>query len=100
MVKKNSTMKKPCSRRAPSPAAIIDYDNSPVRESVETERSRLMAADSVLACAQTAMDPQADNPGPEPYLPAVLAIARKLFNKSTHRLDCVELDRRARKTKK
>ena len=59
-----------------------------------------MAADSVLACAQIALDPQAVNPGPEPYLPAVLTIARKLINKSINHLDSVELGRLRRKTKR
>ena len=69
----------------PDPAA----SGSAREPAIEAERARLMAVDSVLACVQIALDPDAADSVPEPYLPDVLALARKLLNESIDRLDTV-----------
>ncbi|MGH8227257.1 MAG: hypothetical protein ACREU3_05015 [Steroidobacteraceae bacterium] len=67
------------------------YLYGPAFDAIEVERDRLMAADSVLACLQVALDPEAVTVRPAPYFPEVVRIARKLIGKSIRRLDAHEI---------
>lgn len=67
------------------------YLYGPAFDAIEAERARLMAADSVLACLQIALDPEAVTVRPTPYFPDVVRIARKLIGKSINRLDAHEI---------
>lgn len=60
-------------------------------ELIETERARLMTADSVLACVQIALDPEALAIDKPPFFPDVVNVARELVNKSIRRLDSIHL---------
>lgn len=67
------------------------YPFGPAYDAIETERSRLMAADSVLTCLEIAMDREAVTVDPAPYFPDVVQIARKLINESIRSLDSREI---------
>lgn len=67
------------------------YLYGPAFDAIEAERDRLLAADSVLACLQIALDPEAVTVRPGPYFPDVVRITRKLIGKSIHRLDAQEI---------
>jgi hypothetical protein len=114
MATSQSTTNEPGSRRTPSssersPLPPLDEDVGlaeprsegfardggylfgPAYEAIETERARLMAVDSVLACLEIAMDLEAVTTEPPPYFPDVVQIARKLINRSIRGLDCREI---------
>jgi hypothetical protein len=81
----------PADPRGGGAAGDGGYLLGPAYEAIETERGRLMAADSVLACLEIAMDREAVTTDPPPYFPDVVQIARKLINQSIRRLDCREI---------
>ena len=73
-----------------------DWDNgliTPLEEALEEERTRLMLANSVLGCLQTALDPEAVTVTPPAYFPEVLELAREFINKSVQHLEYEEIRR-------
>jgi hypothetical protein len=66
---------------------------SPLEAAIEEERTRLMLADSVLGCLQTALDPEAIKVTPEPYFPEIVELARQFINKSVRHLEYEEIRR-------
>jgi hypothetical protein len=73
-----------------------DWDNgliTPLEEALEEERTRLMLANSVLGCLQTALDPEAVTVTPPAYFPEVLELAREFINKSVRHLEYEEIRR-------
>lgn len=73
-----------------------DWDNgliTPLEEALEQERTRLMLANSVLGCLQTALDPEAVTVTPPAYFPEVLELAREFINKSVRHLEYEEIRR-------
>jgi hypothetical protein len=73
-----------------------EWDNGVItslEEALEEERTRLMLANSVLGCLQTALDPEAVTVTPPPYFPEVLELARQFINKSVRHLEYEEIRR-------
>jgi hypothetical protein len=73
-----------------------EWDNgliTPLEEALEEERTRLMLANSVLGCLQTALDPEAVTVTPPAYFPEVLELARQFINKSVRHLEYEEIRR-------
>jgi len=73
-----------------------EWDNgliTPLEEALEEERTRLMLANSVLGCLQTALDPEAVTVTPPSYFPEVLELARQFINKSVRHLEYEEIRR-------
>ena len=66
---------------------------SVIEEALENERARLMLANSILGCVQTALDPEAVSVEPAVYFPEVLEQARQLINTSVRRLEYDEIRR-------
>ena len=66
---------------------------SVIEEALEEERTRLMLANSILGCVQTALDPEAIGVAPPVYFPDVLEQARQLINTSVQRLEYEEIRR-------
>ena len=64
--------------------------SSTLSETIETERTRLMQAKSLLDCIVIAMDYDEGNVR-GPYYPNVIELARDLVNKSIGQLDSVRL---------
>jgi hypothetical protein len=73
-----------------------EWDNgliTPLEEALEEERTRLMLANSVLGCLQTALDPEAVTVTPPAYFPEVLELAREFISKSVRHLEYAEIRR-------
>jgi len=66
---------------------------SVIEEALEEERTRLMLANSILGCIQTALDPEAISVVPPVYFPEVLEQARQLINTSVRQLEYEEIRR-------
>jgi len=66
---------------------------SVLEETLEEERARLMLANSILGCAQAALDPEAVSVAPPVYFPEVLEQVRQLINTSVRRLEYEEVRR-------
>jgi hypothetical protein len=77
---------KPDGKEGRDPLSVIE-------EALEEERTRLMLANSILGCAQIALDPEAISVAPPVYFPEVLEQARQLINTSIRRLEYEEIRR-------
>jgi hypothetical protein len=64
-----------------------------LEEALEKERTRLMAANSMLGCIQTALDPEAIEVSPPVYFPEVLELAREMINRSIIQLEYEQVHR-------
>jgi hypothetical protein len=64
-----------------------------LEEALEKERTRLMAANSMLGCIQTALDPEAIEVSPPVYFPEVLELAREMINRSVIQLEYDQIRR-------
>jgi hypothetical protein len=64
-----------------------------LEEALEKERTRLMAANSMLGCIQTALDPEAIEVSPPVYFPEVLELAREMINRSVIQLEYEQIRR-------
>jgi len=64
-----------------------------LEEALDKERTRLMAANSMLGCIQTALDPEAIEVSPPVYFPEVLELAREMINRSVIQLEYEQIRR-------
>ena len=64
-----------------------------LEEALEKERTRLMAANSMLGCIQTALDPEAIEVSPPVYFPEVLELAREMIIRSVIQLGYEQIRR-------
>lgn len=90
----------PSDRKAPNAIPDVQPDAEEcecmmrsLEEALENERTRLMTANSMLGCIQTALDPEAIEVSPPVYFPEVLDLARDMINRSIIQLEYDQIRR-------